>query len=81
MDCDNSIVPLLRTVLRVTFPAPVFLRGAIYCTGVVVRTCKNFARATATIDRRSRRQPSNALAGVTLKNNREKLRLASHLST
>jgi type IV secretory pathway protease TraF len=38
--CDNSIVPLLNTALRVTFPAPVILRGAIYCTGVAVRTCE-----------------------------------------
>jgi hypothetical protein len=38
--CDNSIVPLLNTAFRVTFPAPVILRGAIYCTGVAVRTCE-----------------------------------------
>jgi hypothetical protein len=38
--CDNSIVPLLNTAFRVTFLAPVILRGAIYCTGVAVRTCE-----------------------------------------
>jgi small subunit ribosomal protein S20 len=43
--CDNSIVPLLRTVLRVTFPAPVISRGAIYCTGVVVSICEMHQRS------------------------------------
>jgi hypothetical protein len=31
---------LLGTGLRVTFLAPVILRGATYCTGVVVRSCE-----------------------------------------
>jgi hypothetical protein len=31
---------LLDTGLRVTFLAPVILRGAIYCSGVVVRSCE-----------------------------------------
>jgi hypothetical protein len=44
IDCDNSIVPLLSTGLRVTFLAPVVLRGAIYCTSVVVSICEKHER-------------------------------------
>jgi len=35
---------LLSTALRVTFLAPVILRGAVYCTGVAVRTCERRKR-------------------------------------
>ena len=44
VSCDNSIVPLLSTALRVTFLAPVVLRGANYCTGVVVSICEKHER-------------------------------------
>jgi len=47
IDCDNSIVPLLNAGLRVTFLAPVVLRGAIYCTRVAMRTFARSAIATA----------------------------------
>ena len=39
-DCDNFIVSLLSTALRVTFPTPVVLRGATCRAGHAMRGCK-----------------------------------------
>jgi len=80
IDCDNSIVPLLITGLRVTFLAPVVLRGAIYCTSVAVSICEKRERNGRPI-RRQLLLPAPSPRRVTLKNNSEKRRLANHLST
>jgi len=78
--CDNSIVPLLNTAFRVTFLAPVILRGAIYCTGVAVRICEKRDRNGRPI-RSPFLPPASLPRRVTLKNNSEKHRFANHLST
>jgi len=52
-DCDNSIVLLLSTALPVTFPAPVVLRSATYCTGRPVRDCETRGGKDLPIRRRA----------------------------